>query len=342
MRSIRMLVTNCALNVVGLMVGLNIGHAQENSTVPGKPMILINGYAPGSGNDPLGRLVAAHLGRHLPGTPNIVAQNMPGAGTFRLANYMYSAAPRDGSVIGYISQTAATQELLKNPSVQFKTSAFNWLGRISTYNIVAATWRSSRVRSVEDALRYQSTIGATGVGSTVYIYPDLMNKVLGTKFKIVSGYEGTHETALAMERGEVEGIFTGWFTLKTMRKEWLRDSKVNIIAQFVATRDADLPDVPSIVEFARTPVEKSLFRLITSEGDIGKSIFAPPQTPSSAVATLRRGFAEMLVDRSFVGDAANLQIEISPLSGDQLQTLIQEVANTPPDVIAFAEKILKQ
>src|SRR3954464_2587306 len=255
-----------------------------------KTVTLVNGYPPGSGNDIIGRLVARHIGKHIPGQPRVVPQNMPGAGSYKAANYFYSVAPKDGAVVGSIAQPAATGELLGNSAGQFKTAKFNWIGRMSSYNNVSLGWYTSKVKSIAEAQKVESTIGATGVGSAVYIYPNVMNAVLGTKFKIVSGYEGTAQSALAMERGEVEGMSTGWFAVKSTKKDWLDNNKIRTLVQFMGERHPDPPHVPTIVELGRSDDEKQLFRLFANEGDIGKAILAPPDLPPATLATLRRAF----------------------------------------------------
>ena len=256
------------------------------------PSRLTIGYGPGSGNDVYGRLIARHLGKHIPGQPNVVPQNMPGAGSFKAANYLFQAAPKDGTALGYISQTAATEELLGSQAIQFKTAQFNWIGRIGSYNNITIFWHTSRIKTIADALKMDSTMGATGVGSAVYIYPNMMNKILGTKFKIVSGYQGTAQTSLAMERGEVEGVTMGWFPVKTNKRDWIEQKKINFLVQFLTERHADLPDVPTIVELARSPEEKQLFSLFANDGEVGKAILAPPGMPAGdrdhAAPRLRR------------------------------------------------------
>ena len=313
----------------------------QSPTFAGKLVTVTIGYAPGSGNDILGRLVSRHIGKHIPGQPRVVAQNMPGAGSFRAANYLYSIAPKDGTVLGYIAQTAATEELLGSPSVQFKAARFSWVGRISSYNLVTAFWHTSKVKTLADAFVHEASLGATGVGSTVYIYPNVLNRVLGTKFKIVSGYEGTTQSGLAMERGEVDGMSTGWFTIKTTKKDWLDNKKINIVAQFVAERHPDLPDVPTMVDMARTPDERQLFRLFSNEGDIGKAIMAPPDLPPATLATLRRAFDAMALDPEFIADADKLQVERDSMPGEKLQRLVEAVAETPPAIIDHAKSLLK-
>jgi tripartite-type tricarboxylate transporter receptor subunit TctC len=306
-----------------------------------RTVTLVIGYGPGSGNDVYGRLVARHLGKHIPGQPNVVAQNQPGAGSFKAANWLYAAAPRDGSVIGYIAQTAATEELLGSPAIQFKTAQFNWIGRIGSYNNITIFWHTSKIKSIADALKTESTMGATGVGSPVYVYPNMMNKILGTKFKIVSGYQGTAQTSLAMERGEVEGVTMGWFPVKTGKKEWVEQKKINYLVQFLTQRHPDLPDVPTIVELARSPEEKQLFSLFANDGEVGKAVFLPPGVPLATVAMFRRAWDAMVKDPEYIADADKLQLERDSASGEQLQKLIESVSATPAAIVARAKSLLK-
>ncbi len=307
----------------------------------GRTVTLTIGYGPGSGNDVYGRLIARHLGKHIPGQPTVVPQNMPGAGSFKAANYLFQAAPKDGTALGYISQTAATEELLGSPAIQFKTAQFNWVGRIGSYNNVMAFWHSSRIKTIADTSTMESTIGATGVGSAVYIYPNMMNRILGTKFKIVSGYQGTAQTSLAMERGEVEGVTMGWFPIKTTKRDWLEQKKVRFLVQFLTARHADLPDVPTIVELARTPEEKQLFALFANDGEVGKAILAPPGVLPATVTQLRRAFDAMTKDRDYLADADKLQLEIDAMPGERLQALIESVMATPSPVVERAKSLLK-
>ena len=184
-------------------------------------------------------------------------------------------------------------------------------------------------------------MGATGVGSAVYIYPNMMNKVLGTKFKIISGYQGTAQTSLAMERGEVEGVTMGWFPVKTSKRDWVEQKKINFLVQFLTERHADLPNVPTIVELARSPEEKQLFALFANDGEVGKAILAPPGVPAATVAMLRRAFDTMTKDRDYIADADKLQLEIDAMSGERLQKLIEAVMATPTAVVERAKSVLK-
>ena len=340
-REARMIYKTCATAVLACAAVALSSAGWAQTSFAGKTVTLTIGYGPGSGNDIYGRLISRHLGKHIPGKPNVVAQNMPGAGSFKAANYLFAAAPKDGTVLGYISQTAATEELLGTPAIQFKTAQFNWVGRIGSYNNITIFWHTSKIKTIADALNTESTIGATGVGSAVYIYPNMMNKVLGTKFKIVSGYQGTAQTSLAMERGEVEGVTMGWFPVKTTKKEWIDSKKINFLVQFLTERHADLPDVPTIVELARTPEEKQLFALFANDGEVGKAILLPPGVPAETVATMRRAFDAMNKDPDYVADADKLQLERDSLPGEKLQTLIETVMATPPAVVARAKSVLK-
>ena len=315
--------------------------AEAQQSFAGRTITLTIGYGPGSGNDVYGRLIARHLGKQIPGQPNVVPQNMPGAGSFKAANYLFQAAPKDGTALGYISQTAATEELLGSQAIQFKTAQFNWVGRIGSYNNITIFWHTSPIKTIADALKLDSTMGATGVGSAVYIYPNMMNKILGTKFKIVSGYQGTAQTSLAMERGEVEGVTMGWFPVKTNKRDWVEQKKINFLVQFLTERHADLPNVPTIVELARTPEEKQLFSLFANDGEVGKAILAPPGVPATTVAMLRRAFDAMTKDRDYRADADKLQLETDAMAGERLQELIETVMATPPAVIERARSVLK-
>jgi tripartite-type tricarboxylate transporter receptor subunit TctC len=315
--------------------------AEPQQSSAGRTITLTIGYGPGSGNDVYGRLIARHIGRHIPGQPNVVPQNMPGAGSFKAANYLFQTAPKDGTSLGYISQTAATEELLGSQAIQFKTAQFNWIGRIGSYNNITIFWHTSRIKTIADALKMDSTMGATGVGSAVYIYPNMMNKVLGTKFKIVSGYQGTAQTSLAMERGEVEGVTMGWFPVKTTKRDWVEQKKINFLVQFLTERHADLPDVPTIVELARSTEEKQLFALFANDGEVGKAILAPPGMSPATVTMLRRAFDAMTKDRDYIADADKLQLETDSMTGERLQKLIETVMATPTSVVERAKSVLK-
>src|SRR3954464_7483844 len=257
-------------------------------TFSGKTINLTIGFPPGTGNDIYARLIARHLGSKIPGQPTVVPRNMPGAGSYKAANYLYNSAPRDGTALGFISHTAPTEEVLGNSAIQFKTADFVWIGRVSSYTMVSVTWHTSKVRTIAEAQTTEASMGTTGAGASTFIYPNVVNRVLDGKFKLVRGYEGNASVFLAMERGEVDGATTGWFTIKSTKQEWLDGKKVNLLIQHMAERHPDLPNVPTLVELARNTEEKQLLRLFANEGVVGKSILAPPGVPASTLTMLRR------------------------------------------------------
>ena len=295
----------------------------EKGILAGKTVHLVIGYAAGTGNDILGRLVTRHLGKHVPGNPTVVPQNMPGAGSYKAGNYLYSAAPRDGTAIGLISQTAATEELLGNSAVRFKAAEFGWIGRIGSYNVVSFAWHTSKARTIYDALKFEISIGASGAGSSLFIYPNMTNKLLGTKFKIVSGYQGTPQSFLAMERGEIDAASSGWITIKSTKQDWLKSRAINILVQYMDGRHPDLPDVPSVTELANTEEQRQILRLFTNEAELGKALFVPPGVPTETVAMLRRAFDAMAADPEYVADAEKIRVDHDALPGQQVQKLIE-------------------
>ena len=223
----------------------------------GKSIDLVIGYPPAGSNDVYARLLARHIGRHIPGKPNIVAKNMPGAGSFLALGHVYNIAPKDGRVIGIGAPTSPLDEKLGTQGVRFKTAEFNWIGRINSLINIVFMWKTSPVKTVADAQRIEATLSGTGAGSTVSIYPTVMNNVLGTKFKLIMGYKGSSEAQLAVERGEVEGHSTSWTAVKVGHPDWRPSKTINILVQFALNKHPELPDVPTVVELARNDEERA-------------------------------------------------------------------------------------
>ena len=224
----------------------------------GKNIDFVIGYPPGGSNDTLGRLVARHIGKHIPGKPNVIPKNMPGAGSFLAVNTVFNVSPKDGSVIGIGAPTMPLDERLGTQGVRFKTAELNWIGRTDLLINMVFMWKTSPVQTIADALKTESTLSGTGVGSTVSIYPTALNNVIGTKFKLVMGYKGSNEAMLAVERGEVEGHSTSWTALKVAHPDWVRDKTVSILVQFSLKRHPELPDVPTAVDLARNDEERAI------------------------------------------------------------------------------------
>jgi tripartite-type tricarboxylate transporter receptor subunit TctC len=329
--------------VVGaaLLFGSNIAsHAAETEAFyKGKTVIIYIGFAPGGSYDYFGRLVARHIGKHLPGNPTVVAQSMPGAGSFTAANYLYARAPRDGTALGIVSQTVAIEEALGTSGVQYKVSQFNWIGRATSVNEVSLTFHSSSTKTIRDAIAHETTMASTGAGSPSETYLKLLNAVAATKFKLVGPYPASNDAMLAMERGEVDGAFTSYNTLKVSRQDWLRDKKINILVQY-GERSADLPDVPYAVDLAKTEADRQLMTFYVSSEQIGRAFLAPPEMPAESVAVLRRAYDETMRDPQLLAEIEQSHSEFSPLSGDKLQRLVAATADVPPTLVARIRGII--
>lgn len=307
----------------------------------GKTINIYIGFSGGGTYDYYGRLVARFMGRHIPGEPNIVAQSMPGSGSFRAANFLFSAAPRDGTALGVITQTAALEDALRSPGAQYKAAEFNWIGRMTAILEVHFTWKTSKAKTIEDARQHEIPVAGTGSGSPSEGYPKLLNALAGTKFKIISGYPGSTAGMLAMERGEVDGGLTSWNTLKRTKSSWLANRDINLLVQYAAERHPEMPDVPTVLEIARSPQGKAALAFYISGAQLGRSLVAPPGLPPERVRLLRAAFAAMLKDRDFLAEIEKSGQEFYPASGEEVQKLIAATAGAPRDVVALAESILR-
>jgi tripartite-type tricarboxylate transporter receptor subunit TctC len=302
----------------------------------GRQVTIYIGTGPGGGYDFYGRLVARHLGRHIPGTPSVVPNNMPGAGSLRAANFLYEVAPKDGTALGIITQTVALEEALGTPGVRYKAADFTWIGRVTSNVEVSLTSSASPVKSIDDAMRIQIPIAGTGPGLASVVYPTVLNHVIGTKFKIVSGYAGSAECMIAVERGEVDGALTSWNSLKTTQRAWVDEKKVNLLVQYGTERHAELRDVPAVVELGKTAEAKQVLALYASGSVMGRSIVAPPNIPAERLKALRDAFNAMVKDPEFLADIEKGKIEFDPAPGEKLQQVIAEAANIPSAVLALA------
>jgi tripartite-type tricarboxylate transporter receptor subunit TctC len=302
----------------------------------GKTIDFVIGYPPGGSNDTLGRLVARHLGQYIPGKPLIVPKNMPGAGSFLAVNQIFNTLPKDGTVIGIGAPTTPLDEKLGTQGVRFKTAELNWLGRLDSLINMVFMWKTSPVKTFADAQKIESTLSGTGVGSTVSIFPTVMNNVFGTKFKLIMGYKGSNEAMLAVERGEVEGHSTSWTALKVAHPDWIRDKSVMILVQFALKRHPELPDVPTAVDLARNDGERTILRAILNATEIGTAFFTAPAVPANRIAALRRAFDETMKDPELRSEAQKMNVAVSPLAGEELQKLVAEVSDLSP---ALLEKV---
>ena len=307
----------------------------------GKSLDLQIGYSVGGGYDLYARLVARHLGSHIPGNPTIVPKNMEGAGSLRLANYLYSAAPRDGTVIGTVARGIAFDPLLNQNGAQYDAPKFSWIGSANNEVSLCVALQSAGIGKFEDVLSKPLTVGSTGAGDDTYQFPTVLNAVLGTKFKIVTGYPGGNDVSLALERGEVQGR-CGWSlsSVMTTRPDWIANKKIIVLAQMSLSKHPDLPNVPLIMDFAKTDEQRQIFKLIFARQVMGRPFLAPPGVPADRLAALRQAFADTTTDKAFLDDAAAGQFEINPVPGADLAALVDEIYKTPPDVTKKAAAIL--
>ncbi len=308
----------------------------------GKTLDLEIGYSVGGGYDLYGRLLARHLGAHIPGNPTVVPRNMEGAGSLRLANYLYTAAPRDGSVIGATSRGAAFDPLLDEPGAKYDASKFSWIGSANNEVSVCVALQSSGITKFDDLLSKPLTVGSTGAADDTYQLPAMVNAVLGTKFKIVTGYPGGNDVSLALERGEVQGrCGWSWSSIKATRPDWIANKKIVVLVQMSLSKHPDLPDVPLIMDLAQNDEERQIFKLFCARQVMGRPFLGPPGVPADRVAALRQAFDETVTDRAYLDDAAVGKFEINPVSGKDLEALVKDVYQTPPEIIKKAAAILK-
>jgi tripartite-type tricarboxylate transporter receptor subunit TctC len=305
----------------------------------GKTIELIVSTGVGGGLDANARVVARHLANHIPGQPVIVVKNMPGAGHIRAANYVFTQAPKDGTTIAtFIPIFVMAQVLERSRSIQFNSAQFNWLGSTSSSNSTVYVWHTSGIKSVEEATKRTVVMGGTGAGSYTVIYPTVMNSLIGTRFKVVTGYQSTAEVGLAMERGEIEGRAGNNFnSLKAENGEWLRAGKINLIAQVGLQRDAEFPQVPLLTDFARNDDDRRILRLFSTDVVIGRPFVTSPGVPAERVALLRRAFDAMMKDPAYVEDARKASLDLSPTDGATIQSIVAEIVGTPDDIVAKAK-----
>jgi tripartite-type tricarboxylate transporter receptor subunit TctC len=294
----------------------------------GKTLSLYVGVSVGGEYDLLGRLVARHIGRHIPGQPSVVPQNMTGAGGLVMANWLYNLAPRDGSAVGVIQNGFPSQQAVGLKGIQFDANRYGWIGSIAPTVETLAFWKTSGVTSVEDARRGEVIVGSVGKSNITYTFPMMMNEYAGTKFRIVTGYPGGNDINLAMERGEVAGRNNTWSSWKATKPKWLADKDIVIVA-YEGPRPKDLLGVPSVQELARTDDDRTVVRLIASGTQFGRPLVAPPGVPAERLAALRAAYAATMRDPDFLKEAATLHVEVDPVAGDTMQRGVAELLATP-------------
>jgi len=332
-----------AASILILLTAVSLGFAQSPAEFyKGKNIELYIGYSIGGGYDLYARVLARHIGKHIPGNPTIVPKNMEGAGSLRLANWLARVAPRDGTVFGTVGRGVPFDPLLGLPGTQFKAPDFSWIGSANNEVSICTSWGTSQITKIEDVFTKQMIIGGTGPSDDTVQFPEVLNGVLGTKFKIISGYPGGNDVVLAMERGEVEGrCGWSWSTITATHPDWVKDKKIHLLVQLALEKHPDLPDVPVIVDLAKTTEQRQIIKLIFARQVVGRPYLAPPGIPKDRLEILRKAFMETMVDKDFLADANKSKLEITPVTGDKVEALVKEIYETPPAVAQKAGALLK-
>jgi len=323
-------------------------HAQPAADFySGKQISLLIGTTAGGGYDAYGRLVARHIGRHIPGHPAVVAKNMPGAGGLTSANYLYNRAPKDGTEILIVQNGLPFERLFQTLSPQgknalFDATKFGWIGSATQTVFVTVTWHASGIRTLQDAMAKETILGASTPSADSYILAMLSNNLLGTKFKVVHGYAGATEVSLAVENGEVQGeAGKDWTTLTATKPQWIRDRLINILVQMGMKGHPDLKGVPLAIELAKSPQDREIMGVVFAKYGMARPFFTAPGVPPDRLALLRRAFDATMSDPVVIAEAKKLGMELSPVRGEDVEALVAKMMATPDKLAARARDVLK-
>ena len=330
------------LAAAGLLASASLtGAAQAQSETFDKPVTIYVAGTAGGGIDLLARALARHMGQYLPGNPNMVVQDMPGAGGIRAANFLAEAAPRDGTAIGTFAGGPVIEPLIGARNPGYDMSKFTWVGAVSKDVGVCLSYGTTPFKTVEDLRDKQMIVAGTGAGSDSDTYPIILNEVLKTKIKLITGYLGTKETIMAIETGEAHGrCSVAWSALKMARPDWLRDKKINVIMQFGLEKSRELPDVPLVLDLVKNPEDRQLMELLMGTMAVARPFMAPPGVSPARAALLRRAFDKTMTDAGFLAEAQQLQLDVEPTSGEEAQKVVQNMYATPKAVVERAKKLL--
>jgi len=330
------------LATLGLLALAGPACAQSSADVfAGKSLTMIIGFGPGGGYDLWGRAVARHIGKHLPGKPNVVPQNMPGAGSFNATNHIYSVAPKDGSVMGIIARDAPLGPLTGATGARFEATKISWIGSPTTETNVCIASRTAKVKNVKDLYEHELIVGDTGVGTGTHAYPKALNGLLGMKFKLIAGFPSSSDVFLAIERGEVDGICESLDSVTGKRPDWISTGRVVILFQGGAEPNHELKNVPFVVDLGRNAQEKQAIEFLYAGQGIGRPFVAPPDLPADRLRMLREAFDKTMKDPEFLEDTKKQKLDVDPVGGPQLEALIKKIYATPQDVVDKIGALIK-
>jgi tripartite-type tricarboxylate transporter receptor subunit TctC len=328
----------CA-TALGLLLTGSLASAQEPVSFKGKTIRLVVGTPPGGGYDTYGRLVAHYLPDFLPGHPTVIVVNMPGASGMNAVSWLYSQAPRDGSVIATFNKSQPFYQALGEAGVRFKTQELSWIGSLSQAPDLVSVWHTAGVRTIEDAKRKPIIMGADA-GGTMTLFPALLNATLGTRFKVVTGYAGSAAVFHAMEIGEVEGVgSTPWTSWKATRPSWVENHEIIPLVQVGLKKDTDLPDVPRLVDLAQSDEQRALFTFVSAPAAIERPYAAPPGLAPELVGIYRTAFADMTKAAAFGAEARRLNLDFDPQPGEEVSKIVSEIVAAPLAAVARVKAI---
>jgi len=316
--------------VFALLVALP---AYAQSFYEGKTITIVTSTGVGGTYDVTARLISRHMPRFIPGKPNMVVQNMPGGGNVLATNFMYTIAPKDGTSIATVHNAMPLHQVLGGQGVRFDAAKFEWLGSSGAENEVILVWHTTGIRTLDEVKKREVILGGTGAGSGIVIIPRLMNALLGTRFKIVTGYKSSEDVNLALQRGEIEARAFSLISITAQRGEWLRDKKITILAQVGAKRAHEIPDIPLVTELARSEDDRQIFKLMSSAPGLGRPYLTPPGVPADRLAILRSAFEATMKDKTFLAEAEKLQIDIDPIAAADITQLVLDTVNAPAAIV---------
>jgi tripartite-type tricarboxylate transporter receptor subunit TctC len=335
--------TKCYRCLTALSLALCVSTAALGESVQdfykGKQIRLISGHPVGGDYDVGARFLAKHLQKHIPGQPAVIVQNMPQAASIVAANFVATLAPRDGTVIGSFSRNFASQALMGQPNIEADPRRFIWLGAYSLPSRVCVNWHTAPVKTPADLMTQELIIAGGGAGSSLSIVPTVLNHVLGTKFRVIEGYKGITDAALAIERGEVQGVCMSYAQFNNYQT-LIRDGKLRILFHAEETPVPELPNVPSIYAQAKTDAQRQLLRFVFSSVEFGRPYVFPPEVPQDRVDAMRKAFVAVAQDADMLAEAAKIKMDMTFHSPEHLRKLVESLYQTPPELIDTVKKLV--
>lgn len=313
----------------------------ESADTIDKPVIIYVAGTAGGGIDLFARIVARHLGQHIPGHPTVTVQDMPGAGGIRAANFLAQQAPKDGTAITTFAGGPILEPLIGSRKTDYNSSQFTWIGALTKDTGLCVAWGASPFKTIEDAMKREMIVAGTGAGSDTDTWPVILNELIGTKFKLVTGYLGTKETVIAVERGEAHGRCTfSLSALKTAKPDWLADHKINILLQLALEKSKEFPNVPLVFDYLKKPEDRQLVELMVGTTAMARPFAGPPGMPPNKAALLRRGFDATTKDPAFLAEITKINADVDPTTGEEVQKLVARLYATPKPVVERVKKYL--